>query len=79
MQIALPMVFQGVIYDVETAIGNTISARDFRVVPFLEAIYSLNKQAEEGSENLDDPDPTFLRFSYDYNQNEFRVRYERQF
>ncbi|MGK7934065.1 MAG: translocation/assembly module TamB domain-containing protein [Microcystaceae cyanobacterium] len=78
VQIALPMIFQGVIYDIESAIGNTISARDFRIVPFLEAIYSLN-DASLGSQDLNAPDPTFLRFSYDYNQNEFRVRYERQF
>jgi hypothetical protein len=78
VQIALPMVFQGIVYDIESAIGNTINATDFRVVPFLEGIYSLN-QSPDGDENLEDPDPTFIRFSYDYNQNEFRVRYERQF
>ncbi len=75
VQIALPMVFQGVIYDIETSISDTIGSTDFRVVPFLEAIYSLNPEKEgEEVEN-----PSFLRFSYDYTFNEFKVRYERQF
>lgn len=65
-QLAIPMVFQGLVYDVETAISNTIYSTDFRIVPFLEAIYEVEKKG-------------YVRFSYDYGVNEVRVRYEKQF
>lgn len=65
-QLAIPMIFQGTVYDVETAISNTLGTTDFRVVPFLEAIYQVEKKG-------------FVRLSYDYSFNEVKVRYEKQF
>ncbi|MFM7575405.1 MAG: hypothetical protein ACKO5Q_00455, partial [Microcystaceae cyanobacterium] len=38
-QLAIPMIFQGTIYDIETSISNVIGTTDIRVVPFLEAVY----------------------------------------
>ena len=66
VQLALPMVFQTLIYDMETAVSDTIGSTDFRVVPFLETIYEVE-------------DKGFIRLSYDYGFNEFRVRYEKRF
>jgi translocation and assembly module TamB len=65
-QLAIPMIFQGLVYDVETALSNQLRTTDFRVVPFLEAIYTVEKNG-------------YLRFSYDYSVNEVRLRYEKQF
>jgi len=65
-QLAIPMIFQGLVYDVETAISDTVGSTDFRVVPFLEAIYQIEEQG-------------YMRFTYDYSFNELRVRYEKQF
>ena len=66
VQLALPMVFQTIIYDAETAVSETINSTDFRIVPFLETIYEVE-------------DKGFVRLSYDYAFNEFRVRYEKRF
>ncbi|XTZ20715.1 MAG: translocation/assembly module TamB domain-containing protein, partial [cyanobacterium endosymbiont of Rhopalodia fuxianensis] len=66
VQLALSMVFQTLIYDMESTISETIRSTDFRVVPFLETIYEVE-------------DKGFIKFSYDYGLNEFRVRYEKQF
>lgn len=66
VQLALPMVFKTLIYDMESAVSQTIGSTDFRVVPFLETIYETE-------------DKGFLKFSYDYGFNEFRVRYEKRF
>lgn len=66
VQLALPMVFQTIIYDIETAVSDTIGSTDFRVVPFLETIYEVENKG-------------FVRLSYDYGFNEFRVRYEKRF
>ncbi len=66
VQLALPMVFQTLIYDMETAVSETIGSTDFRIVPFLETIYEVEDQG-------------FVRLSYDYGFNEFRVRYEKRF
>lgn len=66
VQLALPMVFQTLIYDIETSVSETIDSTDFRIVPFLEAIYEVE-------------DRGYVRVSYDYAFNEFRVRYEKRF
>ncbi|WP_044105515.1 translocation/assembly module TamB domain-containing protein [cyanobacterium endosymbiont of Epithemia turgida] len=66
VQLALSMVFQTLIYDMESTISETIRSTDFRIVPFLETIYEVE-------------DKGFIKFSYDYGLNEFRVRYEKQF
>ena len=65
-QLAIPMIFQGLVYDVETSISNVVGTTDIRIVPFLEAIYEVDKS-------------TYVRLSYDYSFNEVKVRYERQF
>jgi len=65
-QLAIPMIFQGTIYDIETSISNVIGTTDIRVVPFLEAVYRVE-------------DKGFVRLSYDYSFNEVKVLYERQF
>ena len=65
-QLAIPMIFQGLVYDVETSISDSIGSTDFRIVPFLEAIYAVDQDG-------------FVRFTYDYSFNEFRVRYETSF
>ena len=65
-QLAIPMIFQGLVYDVETSISNVVGTTDIRIVPFLEAIYEVDKNA-------------YVRLSYDYSFNEVKVRYERQF
>jgi translocation and assembly module TamB len=64
--LALSMLFQTLIYDMESTISETIRSTDFRIFPFLETIYEVE-------------DKGFIRFSYDYGLNEFRVRYEKQF
>jgi translocation and assembly module TamB len=66
VQLALPMVFQTLIYDLETSVSETINSTDFRIVPFLETIYEVE-------------DKGYVRLSYDYAFNEFRVRYEKRF
>ncbi|MGK7960651.1 translocation/assembly module TamB domain-containing protein [Crocosphaera sp.] len=66
VQLALPMVFQTLIYDIETSVSDTIDSTDFRIVPFLETIYEVE-------------DKGYVRLSYDYAFNEFRVRYEKRF
>ncbi|MEM8777541.1 MAG: translocation/assembly module TamB domain-containing protein [Cyanobacteria bacterium P01_G01_bin.49] len=66
VQLALPMVFQNIVYNVETTVSDTIGSTDFRIVPFLEAIYEVEDQG-------------FVRLSYDYGFNEFRVKYEKRF
>jgi hypothetical protein len=66
VQLAIPLIAQGVVYDVENAISNAIRATDFNILPNLETVYRVNSQS-------------FVRFSYDYNFNEFTVRYETQF
>ncbi len=66
VQLALPMVFQTLVYDLETSVSETIDSTDFRIVPFLEAIYQVE-------------DKGHVRLSYDYAFNEFRVRYEKRF
>ena len=65
-QLAIPMIFQGLVYDVETSISNVVGTTDIRIVPFLEAIYEVDKNA-------------YVRLSYDYSFHEVKVRYERQF
>ncbi len=65
-QLAIPMIFQGLVYDVENAIGEKIKSTDFRVVPFLEAIYEVENKG-------------YMRFTYDYNLSQFIIRYEKQF
>jgi hypothetical protein len=66
VQLALPMVFQGVVYDIETAISNGINSTDFRIVPFLEAIYEVDRDG-------------FIRLNYDYSASQVRVQYEKRF
>ncbi|MDJ0509029.1 MAG: translocation/assembly module TamB domain-containing protein [Crocosphaera sp.] len=66
VQLALPMVFQTVIYDIETTVSDTINSAEFRIVPFLETIYEVE-------------DKGYVRLSYDYAFNEFRMRYEKRF
>jgi translocation and assembly module TamB len=51
---------------VENAVSNAIGATDFNILPNLETVYRVNSQS-------------FIRFSYDYNLNEFTVRYQTQF
>ncbi|TRU46297.1 MAG: hypothetical protein EWV49_17220 [Microcystis aeruginosa Ma_QC_Ch_20071001_S25] len=66
VQLAIPLLAQGVVYDVENAVSNAIRATDFNILPNLETVYRVNSQS-------------FIRFSYDYNLNEFTVRYQTQF
>ncbi|MEA5532396.1 translocation/assembly module TamB domain-containing protein [Crocosphaera sp. XPORK-15E] len=66
VQLALPMLFQSLVYDIETSVSDTIGSTDFRIVPFLETIYEVE-------------DKGYVRLSYDYGFNEFRVRYEKRF
>ncbi len=65
-QLAIPMIFQGIVYDIETTVSSWVGSTDIRVVPYLEAIYEVDKNS-------------YVRFSYDYSFNEVRVRYEKQF
>jgi hypothetical protein len=66
VQLALPMVFQSFIYDLESSVNETINSADFRIVPFLETIYEVENKG-------------YVRLSYDYALNGFRVRYEKRF
>jgi hypothetical protein len=66
VQLGLGMAFQGILYDVENAIGNTIGAADFYLVPFLEPAYQVEKDS-------------YVRFRYDYSFNEVRIQYEKRF
>lgn len=66
VQIALPMVFQSVVYDVENTLSNAIGSSDFRLFPVLETSYRVDEQS-------------FVSVSYDYTFNEFKVRYETRF
>lgn len=65
-QLAIPMIFQGLVYDVETALGKQLGTTDMRIVPFLETVYTVEKNG-------------YIRLSYDYSINEVRLRYEKQF
>ena len=47
-------------------INETINSADFRIVPFLETIYEVENKG-------------YVRLSYDYALNGFRVRYEKRF
>ena len=60
------MVFQSFIYDLESSVNETINSADFRIVPFLETIYEVENKG-------------YVRLSYDYALNGFRVRYEKRF
>ena len=60
------MICQGLVYDVETSVSNFVGTTDIRLVPFVEAIYEIDKK-------------TYVRLSYDYSFDEVKVRYERQF
>jgi hypothetical protein len=64
--LAVPLLLQGYIYDVENAIADTINAADFNILPNLQAVYRVSSEG-------------FVRFSYDYNFNEVTVRYETRF
>jgi hypothetical protein len=66
VQLGLAMAFQSALYDVESAIGGTIGAADFRLVPFFEPVYQVSPQS-------------FIRLRYDYSFNEVRIEYERRF
>ena len=66
VQLALPMLFQTLIYDMESAISETTKSTDLRLFPFLETIYELD-------------DKVFIKVHYDYILNEFRMRYEKRF
>ncbi|MDV3000612.1 MAG: hypothetical protein N5P05_002218 [Chroococcopsis gigantea SAG 12.99] len=66
VQLAFPLLFQGIVYDVENSISNVVGAADVNILPYLEAVYKVDKTS-------------FVRFSYDYNFNEVRVRYETRF
>ncbi|WP_267383561.1 translocation/assembly module TamB domain-containing protein [Cyanobacterium sp. uoEpiScrs1] len=66
VQLGLSMIFQTIMYDMESVISEMIRSTDFRFVPFLETIYEVE-------------DKGFVKFSYDYSINEFRIRYEKRF
>ena len=66
VQLALPMVFQSFIYDLESSVNEVINSADFRLVPFLETIYEVENKG-------------YVRFSYDYALNGFRIKYEKRF
>lgn len=66
VQIVIPLLLQGYVYDIESAVSNRIKATDFNILPYLQAVYRVG-------------DESFVRFSYDYNFNEFSVRYETRF
>ncbi len=66
VQLAFPLLFQSIVYDVESSISNVVGATDVNVLPYLEAVYRVDKTS-------------FVRFSYDYNFNEVRLRYETRF
>jgi hypothetical protein len=65
-QFAVPLVLQGVVYDVENSISRAIGSTEFRIFPFTEAIYRVEPQG-------------FVRLYYDYSANEVRVQYEKRF
>ncbi|MEG3437629.1 translocation/assembly module TamB domain-containing protein [Pannus brasiliensis CCIBt3594] len=66
VQLFIPALAQGIVYDVENAISNTLGATDFNILPNLETVYRVDKQS-------------YVRFSYDYTYNQFTVRYETRF
>ncbi|PSF39026.1 hypothetical protein C7H19_02945 [Aphanothece hegewaldii CCALA 016] len=66
VQLVIPLLLQGYVYDIENAVSNRIKATDFNILPYLQAVYRVG-------------DESFVRFSYDYNFNEFSVRYETRF
>lgn len=66
VQLVIPLLLQGYVYDIESAVSNRINATDFNILPYLQAVYRVG-------------DESFVRFSYDYNFNEFSVRYETRF
>lgn len=68
LQLAVPLILQDLAYDVETAVANALNMTDFRALPFLEAVYSVDKRGAG-----------FIRISYDYNFNEVTVKYETSF
>ena len=64
--LAVPLLLQGYIYDIENGIADTINATDFNILPNLQAVYRVSSEG-------------FVRLSYDYNFNEVTVRYETRF
>ena len=38
------MICQGLVYDVETSVSNFVGTTDIRLVPFVEAIYEIDKK-----------------------------------
>jgi hypothetical protein len=65
-QILVPLILQDIVYNVEYSIGNFLRVADLRLFPSIEIA---NKVGDEA----------FIRSSYDYTFNEFRVQYERRF
>ena len=66
VQLGFAMVFQSLLYDIESSISNAVGTADFRLSPFLEPIYQVGPQE-------------YVRLRYDYSFNEVRLEYERQF
>jgi hypothetical protein len=65
-QILVPLILQDIVYNVEYSIGNFLGVADLRLFPSIEVA---NKVGDEA----------FIRSSYDYTFNEFKVQYERRF
>ncbi|ACK73664.1 protein of unknown function DUF490 [Gloeothece citriformis PCC 7424] len=68
VQLAFPLVFQSIAYDIENSVANALNMADFRFLPYLEAVYRVNKDED-----------SFVRITYDYNFNQVRVQYETRF
>jgi hypothetical protein len=66
VQLALPLLLQSVVYDIENTVGNAVGAADLRLFPVIESNYRVGNNS-------------FLGFSYDYTFNEFKVEYETRF
>jgi hypothetical protein len=66
VQLALPFVLEGVVYDVENSISNVIGSADFRLFPLIQTSYRVDEDS-------------FVGISYDYTFNEVRVEYQTRF
>jgi translocation and assembly module TamB len=66
VQLAIPFLLQGVVYDIENAVGNTLGTSDLTLFPLIQTSYQVDEKS-------------FVGVVYDYSFNEVRVEYRTRF
>jgi hypothetical protein len=65
-QLAVPLIFQGTVYDVENSIAEWLNIQEFRLFPVVQTVYQVHKDG-------------FVTLSYDYNFNQVTLKYGTKF